>query len=134
MKSTSLECPKSTRLHNEMDVREGKTNIACGLSKQPGHNRRSCKNRNLASLASLPLTFPLIQHCCFDALIFQLAPDELVSHMGRGLELDTILKLVPKTVPKTVPTSKNSVPWKLIETCIFFIVRLHLLMELLSIY
>ena len=54
MKRTSLECPKSTRLHNEMDVREGKTNITCGLSKQPGHNRRSCQNRNLASLASLP--------------------------------------------------------------------------------
>ena len=39
-------CPKSTRLHNEMDVREGITSITCGLCKQPGHNRRSCKNRN----------------------------------------------------------------------------------------
>ena len=38
--------PKSTRLHNEMDVREGKTTITCGLCKQLGHNRRSCKNRN----------------------------------------------------------------------------------------
>ena len=37
---------KSTRLHNEMDVREGKTTITCGLCKQLGHNRRSCKNRN----------------------------------------------------------------------------------------
>ena len=25
--------PKSTRLHNEMDVREGKTSITCGLCK-----------------------------------------------------------------------------------------------------
>ena len=38
--------PKSTRLHNEMDFREGKTLITCGLCKQLGHNRRSCKNRN----------------------------------------------------------------------------------------
>ena len=38
--------PKSTRLHNEMDVREGITSITCGLCKQLGHNRRSCKNRN----------------------------------------------------------------------------------------
>ena len=38
--------PKSTRLHNEMDVREGKTLITCGLCKQLGHNQRSCKNRN----------------------------------------------------------------------------------------
>ena len=38
--------PKSTRLHNEMDVREGKTIITCGLCKQPGHNRRSCNNIN----------------------------------------------------------------------------------------
>ena len=37
---------KSTQLHNEMDVREGKTLITCGLCKQLGHNRRSCKNRN----------------------------------------------------------------------------------------
>ena len=38
--------PKSTRLHNEMDVREGKTLNRCGLCKQLGHNRRSCKNIN----------------------------------------------------------------------------------------
>ena len=38
--------PKSTRLHNEMDDREGKTKIKCGFCKQTGHNRRSCKNRN----------------------------------------------------------------------------------------
>ena len=37
---------KSTRLHNEMDIREGKTKIKCGLCKQQGHNRRSCKSRN----------------------------------------------------------------------------------------
>ena len=38
--------PRSTRLHNEMDIREGKTTITSGLCKQLGHNRRSCKNRN----------------------------------------------------------------------------------------
>ena len=38
--------PKSTRLHNEMDIREGKTKVKCGLCKQQGHNRRSCKSRN----------------------------------------------------------------------------------------
>ena len=46
MKRIGSGHPKSTRLHNEMDVREGKTTITCGLCKQPGHNRRSCKNRN----------------------------------------------------------------------------------------
>ena len=40
--------PKSTRLHNKMDVREGKTLIRCGVCKQLGHNRRSCKNINQA--------------------------------------------------------------------------------------
>ena len=46
MKRTSRGRPKSTRLHNEMEVREGKTTITCGLCKQPGHNRRSCQNRS----------------------------------------------------------------------------------------
>ena len=46
MKQQVSGCPKSTRLHNEMDIREGKTTIKCGLCKQTGHNRRSCKNRN----------------------------------------------------------------------------------------
>ena len=46
MKCTSRGCPKSTRLHNEMDIREGKTTITCGFYKLSGHNRRSCRNRN----------------------------------------------------------------------------------------
>ena len=46
MKRMGSGRPKSTRLHNEMDDREGKTTITCGLCKQLGHNRRSCKNRN----------------------------------------------------------------------------------------
>ena len=46
MKHISSGRPKSTRLHNKMDVREGKTTITCGLCKQLGHNRRSCDNRN----------------------------------------------------------------------------------------
>ena len=37
---------KSTWLHNEMDVREGKTTITYGLCKQPGHSWQSSKNRN----------------------------------------------------------------------------------------
>ena len=31
MKRIDNGCPKSTRLHNEMDVREGNTTITCGL-------------------------------------------------------------------------------------------------------
>ena len=46
MKRMASGRPKSTQLHNEMDVREGKTTITCGLCKQLGHNRRSYKNRN----------------------------------------------------------------------------------------
>ena len=46
MKRIGSGRPKSTRLHNEMDVRVGKTNITCGLCKQSGHNRQSCKNIN----------------------------------------------------------------------------------------
>ena len=46
MKRMGSGRPKSTRLHNEMDVKEGKTTITYGLCKQLGHNRRSCKNRN----------------------------------------------------------------------------------------
>ena len=46
MKHTSRGRPKSIRLHNEMDVSEGKTIITCGFCKQPGHNRRSCQNMN----------------------------------------------------------------------------------------
>ena len=38
MKRIDSGCPKSTQLHNEMDVREAKTTITCGLCKQPGHN------------------------------------------------------------------------------------------------
>ena len=45
--------PKSTRLHNEMDVREGKTPITCGLCKQLDYNRRSCKNRNQVHLMNV---------------------------------------------------------------------------------
>ena len=46
MKRASSGRPKSSRLHNEMDVKEGKTSITCGLCKQSGHNRRSCQNSN----------------------------------------------------------------------------------------
>ena len=47
MKRVSGGRPKSTRLHNEMDVREGKNSVTCGLCKQSGHNRRSCPNKNM---------------------------------------------------------------------------------------
>ena len=46
MKRQASGRPKSTRFHNEMDFKEGKTMIKCGLCKQTGHNRRSCKNKN----------------------------------------------------------------------------------------
>ncbi|RVX23680.1 hypothetical protein CK203_000755 [Vitis vinifera] len=49
MKRLSGGRPKSTRLHNEMDVREGKTSVTCGLCKQSGHNRRSCPNKNMGA-------------------------------------------------------------------------------------
>ena len=57
MPAESMKCvlsgqPKSTRLHHEMDVREGKTSITCGLCKQSGHNRRSYPNRNMGVGAS----------------------------------------------------------------------------------
>ena len=42
MKHVSSGRPKATHLHNEMDVRESKTSITCGLCKQSDHNRRSC--------------------------------------------------------------------------------------------
>ena len=47
MKSVSSGRRKSTRLHNEMDVIEGKTSITYGLCKQSGHSRRSCPNRKI---------------------------------------------------------------------------------------
>ena len=43
MKCTSSGRPKYSRFHNEIDVRDGKTTITCGLCKKPGHNRRSCQ-------------------------------------------------------------------------------------------
>ena len=46
MKRASSGRPKSSRLHNEMDVREGKTSMTCGLCKQSGHNHRFCQNSN----------------------------------------------------------------------------------------
>ena len=49
MKRVSGGRPKSTRLHNEMDVREGKNSVTCGLCKQSGHNRRSCPNKNMGA-------------------------------------------------------------------------------------
>ncbi|RVW46035.1 hypothetical protein CK203_068655 [Vitis vinifera] len=47
MKRVSGGRPKSTRLHDEMDVREDKTSVTCGLCKQSGHNCRSCPNKNM---------------------------------------------------------------------------------------
>ena len=50
MKRQASGRPKSTRLYNEIDVREGKTTIKCGLCKQTGHNWWSCKNINQVQL------------------------------------------------------------------------------------
>ena len=38
MKRATSGRPKSSRLHNEMDAKEAKTQQACGLCKQLGHN------------------------------------------------------------------------------------------------
>ena len=47
MKRVSSGRSKSIHLHNEMDVRQGKASVTCGLCKQSGHNRHSCPNRNM---------------------------------------------------------------------------------------
>ena len=53
MPSESMKCvssgwPKSSRLHNEMNVRKTKTSITCELCKQSSHDHLSCQNRNKA--------------------------------------------------------------------------------------
>ena len=48
MKRVSGGRPKSTRLHNEINVQESKTSVTCGLCKQSGHNRHSCPNKNMS--------------------------------------------------------------------------------------
>ena len=52
MKCVSSRRPKSTCLHNEMNVRKGKTSVTCDLCKQSGHNRHSCPNRSIGVEAS----------------------------------------------------------------------------------
>ena len=65
MKHTSHGHPKSTRLQNEMDVREGKSTITCGLCKEPDHNCISCQNRNQVDCN-------MYVFCCYVALIITL--------------------------------------------------------------
>ncbi|XP_039130809.1 uncharacterized protein LOC120267176 [Dioscorea cayenensis subsp. rotundata] len=36
--------PKSTRIRNEMDIREGVQRKRCGLCRNEGHSRRNCPN------------------------------------------------------------------------------------------
>ena len=45
MKRTSKGRPKSTRLHNEMDIREGRGTVRCSNCKQEGHNKTTCPNK-----------------------------------------------------------------------------------------
>ena len=47
MKRVTSGRPKYTRLHDEIDVRECKTSVTCGLCKQSGHNCHSCPNKNM---------------------------------------------------------------------------------------
>ena len=47
MKRVTSGQPKYTRLHDEIDVRECKTSVTCGLCKQSGHNCHSCPNKNM---------------------------------------------------------------------------------------
>lgn len=42
MRRSAKGRPRSTRLHNEMDVREGRGTVRCGKCREPGHNRRHC--------------------------------------------------------------------------------------------
>ena len=58
MKRTSCGLPKSSSLHNEMDVREGKTTITYGFCKQPSHNRRLFE-----------IGIKLIETCCIYILV-----------------------------------------------------------------
>ncbi|KAK5826406.1 hypothetical protein PVK06_021325 [Gossypium arboreum] len=38
--------PQSTRINNEMDIREKSDGTRCGLCRLAGHNRRKCPQRN----------------------------------------------------------------------------------------
>ena len=52
-----------TCLHNEIDVREGKTLITCGLCTQSGPIHRSFPNRNIrdeTSLSDIYIVFALL--------------------------------------------------------------------------
>ena len=65
IKHTSRGRPKSTCLHNEMDVKDRKTTITCGLCKQPSYNSPSCQNRNQVDCN-------MYVFCCYIALIIAL--------------------------------------------------------------
>ena len=42
--------PKSTRIRNEMEWREGQiSRLNCGICREEGHNRRRCPNANSTS-------------------------------------------------------------------------------------
>ncbi|KAL6560408.1 hypothetical protein OROGR_003967 [Orobanche gracilis] len=46
MKRTKKGRPKSTRLHNEMDVRESRGSVRCSTCKEEGHNKKTCLKQN----------------------------------------------------------------------------------------
>ena len=37
--------PRSTRLRNGMDIKEGKKTNLCGICREPGHNRARCPSK-----------------------------------------------------------------------------------------
>ena len=56
--------PRSTRLRNEMDIKEGRTLIRCGICRVQGHDRRKCPSKprkvsNEATRSVLMLVSPL---------------------------------------------------------------------------
>ena len=44
--------PRSTRIHNEMDIREPSRKTNCGFCKKEGHNKRSCPDRHKGQSSS----------------------------------------------------------------------------------
>ena len=60
MKRIDSGRPKSIRLHNEMDIREGKTTIACELCKQRVHNYMWVVQKSIEH--SMVLYFKMIIH------------------------------------------------------------------------
>ena len=40
-------CPRSSRIRNEMDLKEPSVSVRCGLCQIEGHNRRNCPTKDV---------------------------------------------------------------------------------------